>query len=442
MLVRLVVAVVCLALASCSSGPAADGSCGSAVIGAAGGAVLAGNGATLVVPPGALSVSTEVSLCALTGFPPRRDQQAELVVVRPTTLALAAPAAFTIPIRSESLSSARIEIGQSLEDDAPVVLTELRASSASVSFEHDHFGYVRVFGMPLAPIDAGSDGAPPDAPRADSGPPPLAPVVVGIDLDPADYGCLGMRVVGTRGEPVPVDLHVIDWHDRSFRASYQLRVLLTPPNPDLGQIDCSATPDCVLATSDATGHAMVTIPSGPTWVDVIQFDPMGTFTDDRHTPARHVHLPIDVPAAGGTVELEALSQRTHTSVGGFTFHFGQLSMGHVRDCDGQPVQRARIRLFDGGTGAELVDTDRRGMLTYGSTSGLPTGGSDRTGADGTFLVDNQFGVQDLRIEAWGQLVAGGPEVMLACELRAVTSSTMVVGDLLPAAATRTASCSE
>ncbi len=438
MLGRLGIAWFCVSLASCTRAPDADAACGTAVIGASGGAVVAPNGATLVVPPGAIPSATEVSICSLTDFTPRRDQQSELVVVRPPSLALARPATFTIRLQTETLSSGRVEIGQSLDDSAPVVITDIRLGVASVSFDHDHFGYMRVLGLATAPVDSGVDPNR-DAARPDAGPPRLAPVVVGIDLDPANYACLGTRVISPTGALVPVELRVIDWQDRAPRASYQLRAILAPPNPDL-EFDCSTTPDCVMATSDASGAAAVTLPSGPVWFDVVQFDPMGMFIDDRHAPVRQVHFPIDVPVGGGVVELEAVSQRTHTAVGGFTIHFGQLAMGHVRDCDGQAVQRARVRVFDETEGAEITDTG--GMLTYGTTSGLPTGGGVRTGADGTFLVDNFVGVQSVRLEAWGQLVLDGPEVMLACELRAVTSSTIVIGDLLPAAMVRSATCSE
>jgi hypothetical protein len=434
MLFRRLLLVASLGLGACSSSSGSDSECGTALIGPSGGAIVGGGGAALVVPPGALAASTEVSICTLTGFAPRRDQLSDVVVVRPPSLELAVPATFTLPISSTTLREGRIEIGRTVEDGTPVVLTELRAASASVSFEHDRFGYLRVFGLPSGPVDAGGD-ANRDAARSDVGPPPLAPVVVGIDLDPADYSCLGTRDVPANGSLVPVDLHVVDWHDGNFRASYQLRVLLTPPLLD-SETDCSFTPDCVFATSDATGHAEVMIPSGPVWIDVVGFDPMGTFIDDRHTPARQAHLPLVVPVEGGPLEIEAVSQRTRGAVGGFV----STSLGRVRDCRGQRVQRARIRVFDQIGGSELPRESS--PVTYGSTSGLPFGGTDRTGPDGTFLVDNQTGIASVRLEAWGQLVVGGPEVMLACELREITSGQLVVAELVPAAADRSTSCSE
>jgi hypothetical protein len=441
MLARSASLIAFLALVSCSSAASMDVGCGTARIGPAGGAVVAANGATLVVPPGALSVDTEVSLCALSGFAPHRDQISDLVVARPPALALAAAASFTIPTASEIVSDGRVEIGTSVEDAAPLVLTDLRLSASSVSFSADHFGYMRVLGRVPPSVDAGPDSdidADRDAARGDAGPTPLAPVVVGIDLDPADYSCLGMRVVEPRGDAVAVDVQVVDWQDRSFRASYQFRAVLSPPNPDDGSFDCTGVPDCVFATSDATGHATFMVPSGPVWIDVVSLDPTLTmFPDDRHTPTRQVHLPLEVPAAGGAVELEAVSARTQQTVSGFGTHFGQLTMGHVRDCMGQLVQRARLRVFDPRTGAEMVLPE---LFTYGTT-GVPTGGGDRTGADGSFLIDNRSGTA-LRIEAWGQLVLDGPEVMLACELREVMSQTLVVGDLLPAAMSRPVSCSE
>jgi hypothetical protein len=444
MLGRITVGLCAIVLGSCSSGAPLDTTCGSATIGPSGGAVLATNGATLVVPRGALSTETEVTLCSLGAFAPRRDQLSDLIVVRPTSLALAMPASFTIPIRSETLSDGRVEIGQSVDDDAPVVLTAVRSGSDSASFEHDHFGYVRVFGTPSAPHDAGVDGSR-DAARGDAGPLPLAPVVVGIDLDPADYSCMGTRVVPDSGDMVAVELRLIDWEDGLFRASYQFRALASPPTPDT-MFDCFSTPDCT--TTDATGHASLMLPAGPIWIDVLSFDPSGTFTDDRHQPARNVHLPVIVPPGGGAIDVETISARTAASVGVTTgTHFGQVTMGRVLDCNGDLVQRARIRAFDDRTRSELFDAGDGLLYTYGTTSGIPIGGRDRTGADGTFLVDvRDDPSRSIRLEAWGQLVAGGPEVMLSCELRRVTTLSFVgvtvIGDLLPAAANRSTTCSE
>jgi hypothetical protein len=206
---------------------------------------------------------------------------------------------------------------------------------------------------------------------------------------------------------MPVTVRVRDWADHLPREGYEVRI---SPFMALATTDCSALGDCSQGLTDANGEVVLSTRAGPLFALV----PNGTMiTDQSHTASQTWSPGLGIASGSTTLEVTALSQRTMALLQSALGFPGTMVLGTIRDCDGAPVQRGRVRVF-ASTGVEvLVSPSGSAAVTYGNGLGFPAGDSDRSTRDGVFLAlptDTEPG----RIEVWGRLTLETPDVLLGC----------------------------
>lgn len=249
-------------------------------------------------------------------------------------------------------------------------------------------------------------GAPPDTNRPDA-PIPVGRVVVGPDLTPADYTCLGQRATLSPGPVGPAVVHVTDWADHASRAGYRFTLASSIA---LTSTDCASLAGCSDQITDASGDVSIAALVQPVFIEFYASD--GAI-NDAHMPAVALVMNRTLAPDATRLEVQSLSQRTQTLMINAAPGNGFRVAGTVHDCAGAPVQRARVRLFD-GAGDEVVLSITSGQaVLYGDGSGTPTRASERTGIDGTYQALSLDG-SDGRIEAWGRLTQDTADVLLGC----------------------------
>jgi hypothetical protein len=379
----------------------------------------------LVIAPGSLTSEVDVRLCVLeVGRVPH--QHSDMIEIAPTSTPLNGAATLTMPVDDTTPDTA---IAQELPtpSSAPAFAREVihAAGATTVAAFIDEFGDVRVVERPGAEADASVVDL--DADRIDA-PRPLGPLAIGPDLAPADYTCLGMRRTPAPGDAHRVTLRAIDWADGGIRAAYTIRSASSRNGWNTETGECSVAPDCTSSVADASGEALRSIHSGPVWVS---FASSGAMTDASHTPFPTWVSGLAIDDTTTMLDVPALSNVTgsafRTALGSPT----RLALGRVLDCAGQPVQRARIAVFD-ALGSALSNPVR-----YGNGY-RALGNGQRTVADGlyAFSADGYLGA---RVEAWGVLELGGPEVLIACDVAALFDGAAIL-DLRPLGADAMTSC--
>jgi len=252
---------------------------------------------------------------------------------------------------------------------------------------------------------------------------PRGPVVVGPDLTPADYTCLG--AAEPVGVPMPVAVQLRDWVDDHPHVGLDVRAASaggwgTSP-------DCRVIPDCTEAVSDATGHAMMTLRGGRVWLSTSG----GMSVDPTQASVPTWIVGLTVPDGATSLLVPVLSQGTLSRLS--LQASWSTALGRVRDCAGAAVHRAHVRAFD-ALGRELpLSTPAMTGVSYANAAAIVVD-DDRTTIDGVFVA--RFDLLEVsRIEAWGPRDLGGPEVLLGCEtleLGAPARASLV--DILPLSA--------
>ena len=189
-------------------------------------------------------------------------------------------------------------------------------------------------------------------------------------------------------------------------------------------------PDCQTVTTDATGNAAISLPSG------------GWFA--YRIPANAVSVPglgffyEWGTAAGSTTTVTAISTaiaplvalQFNRELNGTTAAVS----GSIADCAGKNIANLTIRMFRGD--AEII-SGAASDTTTPRYSGVGDGAlpmPSRTGLTaylGRFAGVIPVAGGDVRIEAWGTLAAGGEPELLACEIVGVEPSSVTVAVLGP-----------
>ena len=410
-------------LASCSGTPAGGRAhCATARIGPGGGSVVGANGSTLMIAPGSLTSDVEVRLCVLElGRVPH--QHSDMIEIAPTSTPLNGAVTLTMPVDDTTPDSALVEElatpSSTPSFSRPVVHTP---GATSVTAFVDAFGDVRVVELSGADASVDLDSDRIDAPR------PLAPLAVGPDLAPADYTCLGMRRTPAAGDTHPVTLRAIDWADGGIRASYTIRSASSRNGWNTATGTCTDAPDCTSGVTDAAGETPTSLRTGPVWFSSAS---SGAAADAAHTPFPTWVSGLAIDDTTTVLDVPALSTVTGSALRAAVGNPTRLALGRVLDCAGHPVQRARVVGFD-ALGSALSTPVR-----YGNGFG-GVGTSRRTVADGLYAFPAD-GYPGTRIEAWGVLELGGPEVLIACDVAALFDGAAIL-DLRPLGADAMASC--
>ncbi len=397
-----------IGIAACAGqSPTARSRCISARIGLMGG-TLEGAAGTVVIPRGALASDTDVSLCVVeVGHVP--GQFSDMVELSPIERVVGSPVTVTLPITAGSPASLVAEVRAT---PTSLLLASFPAhrdpTGAFATFEVDRFGDIRLLESSFV-TDAGS--SPPDTGERADAERPVGPVVVGRDLVPADYGCLGRDPTPPTGPARDVRVHVVDWADHGARHDYQVRAASEDDWWTTGSCDGHA--DCATGTTDAAGDVTLAIAPGPVFFEVA--DATRGETDMSRVAAMQWFAGVRNAATDSVIDLEAISQRTQIALNNATGFGGTWALGTIRDCAGAPVQRVRVRGFDEATEIVTSPIGTR-PVAYGNGLGFPGGPATRSTIDGVFfyMPSNTSGFSP-RIEAWGRLSIDGPDVLLACE---------------------------
>lgn len=419
-------------LASCGPGPGSDGraSCASTVAGRrSSGTVTSPAGSSIAFTADTFEDDTTVTLCVALGARVSHQLSDAYVI----TLSAPARSVFSVSLPIDAGASA-VAVERSASSGAP--FERIAASPVTerlATFRTSEAGLYRAV-SPVDDLDAGpmpivdadlvaDDVNRPDAPR------PIGPVVVGPDLAPARYDCLGGDPIGGTGPAVDVEVEVRGFVDAVPRADASV-IVASAPRWD-APVDCAT---CTGGTTDATGHVVLSLPPGLQWIYV---GAGGASPTVGLTPLWIAGVPLPLGARALVVEGVAVrdDMTIHALSGGFGY-----AIGRVRDCDGMPVQRAHVRIFDDVTHTEITVTSGGAPIRYGANGSLPVAPGDRTSADGSYLATALFDTVDLRVEAWGRRAVGEPDVLLGCRTVTFRDGIGVVADLFPLAADAGARC--
>lgn len=190
-----------------------------------------------------------------------------------------------------------------------------------------------------------------------------------------------------------------------------------------------AAPGCQSVTTDATGNATISLPSGGWFAYRVP-------TNAASVPGLGFFYTWGA-TAGSTTTVTAISSAAATIVA------GQLNRelnattaavsGSVRDCAGESIANLQIRMFRGAT--EIISGTRAETMTpritgVGDTAiPMPTT-NGLTAFEGRFAGIVPAG-EDVRIEAWGVTTAGGSPELISCEVVSVEPSSVTVAVLGP-----------
>lgn len=277
-----------------------------------------------------------------------------------------------------------------------------------------------------------------DADAGDAGPGPGLPAVTnGTTSNPtaeaANYGCLGTVSAPPPGATISygVELRGLGSGEPVAAA----RIWFLPDN----RVTTTCTGSCVEVTTDASGNGTMSGPSGA-WLAYRVFPRSGSTMATTFVGSFGVNT-VAPTVAGGVVTARAVSVSTRNLIPaafGFTrVPTTAMAVGAVRDCDGEAVRGAIIRLFQ-SDGTELV-SDRSvndaPHIQYFDGNGNPDGTTVFTQVDGLYAGANvpppATGLADVRAEAWGVRSAGGPLELLGCEVVGVTSDGVSLVDIGP-----------
>lgn len=243
----------------------------------------------------------------------------------------------------------------------------------------------------------GADGG------ADSGSDAGVPVVAG------DFSCRGTRRLPWSQTRRVVGLRAIDLENSTSIAYADYQVF----NGHSGTATCSTSDSsfCHHGVTDGAGGGSVELLSPAffnTFVRVDSITRLDTLT----------HLNILSENDYG-IALTSVSRSTVDTLFGFAGQTRDQSAGIVhgslRDCSGNGVANARVRLFSGNT---EIAVGAAPFASYFSGS-IPSPGRTHTDASGTFVIGNvpleSAESRAITLVLSGRLSADGPEVTLSCE---------------------------
>ncbi len=386
------------------------------------------SGASVTFGADAVSAGTTITLCTVVAgrAAGQRSEMFELTISPPARAALVV----TLPV-DDGVVAADVEQASSATSRFQRVATST-VSEGSATFSTMDAGFYRLTTPSAmdgaAPIaDAGiaaEDVNRPDAPRA------IGPVVVGPDLAPARYDCLGADAIGGPGPAVDVDVEVRALFDQVPRARASL---VASPVPRWDQpVDCTTCPG---GTTDDAGHVTMALAPGRYWIYVGSSGGSPTYDLSEAWIA-------GVPVASGARSLVVSGVTIHDDVILRNLSQGlAYAVGRVLDCDARAVQRAEVRIYDARTGAPVaLALDGGPAARYASHGGLPIVAADRTALDGSFLALRAPGSSELRLEAWGRRSADASDELLGCQIVSLDGDRAVVADLLPLSADASPGC--
>lgn len=286
-------------------------------------------------------------------------------------------------------------------------------------------------GAASTPIDAGAA----EVALTDAGPPPdlgsLEPLRVQSALDapgrlPA-LGCLGRYTApppATRSSELRAEVR--DFQLEATVANLALRVRF---GGDLAG-DCPS-PQCETRTTDAQGG--VALWGEPGSALTLELLAAQRGPNDALNPTRTIVYDLLAPPRGETLRVTSISEATRRympqSAGLSVTNDAAQGMGVVRDCNGEPLMGAIVRVFDG---AMEVPLGAQGPgVAYTSVVHRPDRAQRSTNFNGQFVVVNLPPDHAYRFEAWGVPPGASQPRRVACAVLPAWSAAVTWRDLLP-----------
>ncbi len=249
--------------------------------------------------------------------------------------------------------------------------------------------------------------------RADAG--VETPILTSL-LGPADYGCLGAATAPSAGPAIDYSVELY-----SFGAGDPVRAVgVRLFADDTPTVDCG--PSCRDYTTSSLGAFPVTGPASR-WIAYRSSARVGATMATTMVETLAVH--VAAPSTPGIVlQARAVSLATLNLVpaafGVKRVAGSPLLLGEVRDCRGEPIRGATVRLF-AASGSEVIpgETLESPRIQYFDGMTNPDEAASHTAEDGLYAGFNLeapgIGGGSLRAEAWGVLTRGGPLTRIGCE---------------------------
>lgn len=279
--------------------------------------------------------------------------------------------------------------------------------------------------------DGGSDAGAPPVPELD----PLAAYAETTDeYEPRtlDYACLGERSQPAAGAPVSTTFQLRDFQN-DFAVD-QTEVWLFSNNEIADE--CVA-PACQAVTTDVMGDATVSLPSEG-WIAYRVLPKMGLSRMSTVFAVFQYNFPVPA-TAGGAITGNSVSGSTidliPATLGVSRTDGLALIAGRVRDCAGNSVENAIIRVYD-PSGAPVLEGDANDDPHFHYFNGsvernLPSLDQLHTSPDGLYVLI-QIPVRAegrYRIEAWGNL--DGEPTIIGCEAARIFPDAVTIVNLNP-----------
>lgn len=243
-----------------------------------------------------------------------------------------------------------------------------------------------------------------------------------------DLRCLGQRGALAAGRDGPAfSVEVRDFQLESVVPGQVLRAYFGD-----AALDACALPGCLEVTADGQGRASLRGSAG----GALRIELLAARRGENEAlnPAHAVTLDVVPPADGGTLQLTSISESTRRympqSAGLAVDAAAAQGMGVVRDCAGEPLKHATIRVFRAEGGEVMLGPSGPGVA-YTNVVHRPERAQSATNFNGQWLVVNLPPGATYRVEAWGRVEGERAPRRVACALLPTWGESVTVRDPLP-----------
>lgn len=285
----------------------------------------------------------------------------------------------------------------------------------------------------LSPSDAPSDAVVSDASDAaavDAPAPTTLRVQSAFDAPERapDLRCLGQRGPLTAGQDGPTfPIEVRDFQLESVVPGQVLRAYFGDT-----ALGACALPGCLEITADGQGRASLRGTPGA----ALRVETLAARRGENEAlnPTHAVAFDVIPPADGGTLRVTSISESTRRympqSAGLAVDASTAQGMGVVRDCAGEPLKYATMRVFR-ADGSEVTLGASGPGVAYTNVVHRPEREQRTTNFNGQWLVVNLPPGATYRVEAWGTPEGERAPRRVACAVLPTWGESVTLRDPLP-----------
>jgi len=243
-----------------------------------------------------------------------------------------------------------------------------------------------------------------------------------------DLRCLGQRGALAAGQDGPAfAIEVRDFQLESVVPGQVVRAYFgdTP-------IGACSLPGCLEVTADGQGRASLRGAPGA----ALRIETLAARRGENEAlnPTRAMTFDVIPPADGGTLRLTSISESTRRymplSAGLAVDVSAAQGMGVVRDCAGEPMKHATMRVFR-ADGREVMLGASGPGVAYTNVVHRPEREQRATNFNGQWLVVNLPPGESYRVEAWGTPEGERAPRRVACAVLPTWGESVTLRDPLP-----------